>query len=77
MSLVKSNSKFNSLDELENLGLLDNAIANATERRNVAQQNALPELLDKEASSVMGGQSVIKIFPPYTIGLIAQDPQNI
>ncbi len=76
MSLSKSNSGFNHFDELENSGLLDDAIASATERRNLAQQDdSLPELLDEEANSIMGGLSKRPI-PPIVVGLIAQDPQD-
>jgi hypothetical protein len=86
MSLSQSNSEFSSFDELENLGLLEDAIASATERRNIAQQNdCLPDLLDEEASAIMGGLSTISeickppitVFKPpiiVTIGIIAQDP---
>jgi hypothetical protein len=53
----KLNLEFRHLDELENLGLLEDAIANASERRNssVHQDDSLSELLSEEANSVMGG----------------------
>jgi hypothetical protein len=78
MSLSKSSSGFSNFDELENLGLLEDAIANAYERRNIAQQDdSLSELLDEEASSVMGGLATVSLRfkPPIVVGLIAQDPQ--
>jgi hypothetical protein len=56
MSLPKLNLEFRNLDELENLGLLEDAIANASERRNSsANDDSLSELLAEEANSVMGG----------------------
>jgi hypothetical protein len=73
MAFETSNQK---LDELENSGLLDDAIANATERRYhcVEQGDYLPELLSEEANSVVGGQVV---RPPITCGIIACEPEYI
>jgi hypothetical protein len=87
MSLSKSSSGSSNFDELENFGLLDDAIANAYERRNITQQDDfLPELSDEEASLVIGGlytdlssvnSSTVKspFKPPIVIGIIAQDPE--
>jgi hypothetical protein len=75
MSLLNSN--FHGFDGLENVGLLGDAIANASERRNICanEDNSLPEILAKEATSVIGGLPIVSVFkPPVTIGLIANNP---
>jgi hypothetical protein len=71
------NSNFHNFDELENFGLLDNVIANASERRSIStkQDDFLLDILAEEANSIVGGMPAISVFnPPITIGLIANDP---
>jgi hypothetical protein len=93
MSLSKSSPGFSDFDELENLGLLDDAIASACERRIIAakQSDCLQELLDEEASAITGGLSKGSItpiskptslpFPPDTVGILIypypQNPQSL
>jgi hypothetical protein len=77
MSLSQLNSGFQDFDDLEGLSLLDDAIANASQRRSIfaKQDDALPEILAEEANSIIGGLPAISVFnPPITIGLIANDP---
>ncbi len=77
MALSKSNSESQNFDKLKSLSLLDDAIINASERRNISakQDDALSEILAEEANSIMGGLPAISVFkPPITIGLIANNP---
>jgi hypothetical protein len=77
MSLAKLNLECRDLDTLESLGLLEDAISNASERRNARQDDSLPELLTEEASAVMGGLiggSMLEHPRPETCGMMPCDP---
>ncbi|WP_404785935.1 hypothetical protein [Altericista sp. CCNU0014] len=57
MSLHHNKLDLYELEELDDLGLLDEAIATATARRNssLEQSDAISELDPKEANAVIGG----------------------
>jgi hypothetical protein len=72
-----SNSDLSNFEELEALGTLDTAIANATERRrsSAKSEDAPAELLSEDAAQVMGGiVSKSVVLPPTTCGIIACEP---
>jgi hypothetical protein len=75
MSLSKLILECRDLDTLESLGLFEDAISNASERRNSSarQDDSLPELLTEEASAVMGG---LRFEHPHpgTCGMMPCDP---
>jgi hypothetical protein len=66
------NSDLSTFEELEALGTLDTAIANATERRQSfeQQEDSPAALLAEDAAQVMGGMLPIG----HTCGMVACEP---
>jgi hypothetical protein len=69
-------SDLSNFEELEALGTLETAIANATERRrNFAQSEDAPaELLAEDAAGVMGGMRSTSLPPGHTCGIVSCEP---
>lgn len=70
-------SDLSNFEDLETLGTLDAAIANATERRRsfVQAEDAPAELLAEDAAAVMGGMVSVKLPPGHTCGIVACEPE--